>query len=79
MLLLYGICRKEKIRDREKGKDEIFEGINQIVKFESCDVKETANHVKDAASPCFPVVLSFLAIVFDGPLLEVTITNGKLD
>jgi len=69
--------RKEKIRDR--GKDEIFEAINQIVKSQSCDVKETANHVKDAASPYFPVVLSFIAIVFDGPLFEVTITNGKLE
>jgi hypothetical protein len=60
------------------GREEIFKAVNQLVKFQSFEIKETAGHVKGAASPYFPVVLSFLAIVFDGMLFDAIIKNGKV-
>jgi len=60
------------------GREEIFKAVNQLVKFQSFETKETAGHVKGATSPYFPMVLSFLAIVFDGMLFEAIVGNGKV-
>ena len=70
--------QKEQKRPSPRGREEIFEAVNQLVKFQSFDVKETMGHVKSATSPYFSVILSFLAIVFDGMLFEAIIKEGKV-
>ncbi|MEM3641560.1 MAG: hypothetical protein QXH37_06545 [Candidatus Bathyarchaeia archaeon] len=67
-----------KFGKEKNGRREIFEAVNQLVKFQSYDFKETANQLKEAEHPYFPVMLSFLAIVLDGLLFEATIENGQI-
>ena len=74
-----------KIKSKAKGKrsssrKEIFEAVNQVVKFQNFDMEESVNapgRIKNATSPFFPIELSFLAIVFDGRLFEALVLNGN--
>lgn len=64
----------------KKSRRDIFEAINQVVKFQNFDMEESIRapgRIKSAKSPFFPVELSFLAIVFDGKLFEATTKNAK--
>lgn len=59
---------------------EIFEAVNQVVKFQNFDMEESVRapgRIKSATSPFFPAELGFLAIVFDGRLFEALVHNGK--
>jgi len=67
-------------RRRTKSRKEIFEAVNQIVKFQNFDMEESIRapgRIKSATSPFFPIELSFLAIVLDGGLFEVTVEDNK--
>ena len=69
-----------RIQSDAKKRKEIFEAVNQVVKFQNFDMEESIRapgRIKSATSPFFPVELSFLAIVFDGRLFEAIIKNGK--
>jgi ABC-type thiamine transport system substrate-binding protein len=70
-----------KRNDPTTGRNDILEAINQLVKFQDFDVRESINapgRIKDATSPYFPIELSFLAIVFDGKLFEAIPNGDKL-
>lgn len=68
-------------RSRNSEKREIFEAINQLVKYQHFDVVESVSapsRIRGAASPFFPIEFSFLAIVFDGKLFEAIVGQGEL-
>ena len=76
----YRIKRNAKRRVLSKTRKEIFESVNQAVKFQSFDMEESIRapgRIKSATSPFFPIEISFLAIVFDGRLFEVTMANNR--
>lgn len=69
-----------KKRETTAGRNEIFEAVNQLVKFQDFDVEESVTspgRIRGATSPLFPVELSFLAVVFDGRLFEAVVSRGK--
>ena len=63
-----------------EGRNDILEAINQLVKFQEFDMTESVispGRIRGAASPFFPVELSFLSVVFDGKLFEAIVDKGK--
>jgi hypothetical protein len=61
--------------DRPSGKDEIFEGLNQVTKYVEFSMRQLHTAYKIQWGPIF--MFSIPAIVFEGLLFEAIVKNGK--
>jgi hypothetical protein len=65
---------------KEKGRREIFEAINQLVKFVSYELHETKARISNLPEtvPKYEYIeIQFPVIAFDGDMYEVTFTSGE--
>jgi len=65
-------------KDRASSKDEIFEAINQLVKYLSYEIENYVDLYKGGKMKIMSNIFYFPIIVFDGKLYEAVLNDGQL-
>ncbi len=71
---------KKKNEGESKGRKEIFEAVNQLVKFTCYEIHQTFNRIekfKKSTAHSEYLIFFFPIIVFDGDLFEVSFSSGE--
>jgi len=67
------------LKPEGKEKSDIYEAVMQLVKAQSFEVKEAMKRSETIAHPYHPLFFNFLAVVFDGIILEATLEKGEIE
>jgi hypothetical protein len=78
--IAYDEIKKRKNESEKKGRKEIFEAVNQLVKFTCYEIHQTFNRIekfRKGKTHSEHIIFFFPTIVFDGDLFEVNFDSGE--